>query len=254
MKNVNKLLYRLVAILMVCVLVSTCTLCGLLARYTTSGSSFDSARVIAFRNLEVKEYGDFEEGTAVLVPGHSLTKDVVVEFGGSEASTIVFVELTLTESLTGTNEQWVREDNEFNLKMINSHKENESDDDYINALSFAVNGANPTNNPQSNTEKWYLLDLNGDTTRYVYYKILEPNTKLVKDDVDEVDGSFIANGGALLVDYRIPTITLEKDSSGNYIETKYDELVKSQINIKATAVQANGFDSVVKAWDSIKNK
>ena len=254
-KRKSNLMLRLASLLLACVIISTYALCGLLARYTTSSSGSDSARVIAFRNLEVEEYGDFTNGTAVLIPGHDLIKDVVVEFGGSEASTIVFVELTLTEFMTGNGEEWVRDNNQFNLKMINSHKENENDDDYINALSFSVIGAELTNNPQPNTSKWYLLE-NASDGKYVYYKILSPNKQLVKDvsGDDVVDGSFIADGGKMIVDYRIPTITFEKDSTGNYIETKYDELVKTKISIKTTAVQANGFDSVSKAWDSIKNK
>ena len=69
---------------------------GLYARYTTAGSAFDSARVIKFNRLEVKEKGAFatlESGNNqfLVIPGVNITKDFLVKFGGSEAATIVFV-------------------------------------------------------------------------------------------------------------------------------------------------------------------
>ena len=69
---------------------------GLYARYTTAGSAFDSARVIKFNRLEVKEEGVFAtlasgNNQFLVIPGINITKDFLVEFGGSEAATIVFV-------------------------------------------------------------------------------------------------------------------------------------------------------------------
>lgn len=53
MKKVNRLIYRVVAILFVCVLASTSILCGLFARYTTSSTSTDHARV-AMNNMQIE--------------------------------------------------------------------------------------------------------------------------------------------------------------------------------------------------------
>ena len=51
MRKKNNLVLRFASLLFICVLISTYTLCGLLARYTSSGSGSDSARVIKFGDV-----------------------------------------------------------------------------------------------------------------------------------------------------------------------------------------------------------
>ena len=74
---------------------------GLYARYISRDSAEDSARVIKFGELTLKETGDFvKDGTpvkAVIIPGSDLTKKVTVSFTGSESATYVFVKVTLNK-------------------------------------------------------------------------------------------------------------------------------------------------------------
>ncbi len=74
---------------------------GLYARYVTSDSAEDAARVIKFGELTLKETGDFvKDGApvkAIIIPGSDLTKKVTVSFTGSESATYVFVKVTLNK-------------------------------------------------------------------------------------------------------------------------------------------------------------
>ena len=68
---------------------------GLYAKYTTSASDSDSARVIRFGELKITETGDFYENNKLMViPGVDLIKKATVSFSGSEAATYVFVDVT----------------------------------------------------------------------------------------------------------------------------------------------------------------
>lgn len=66
---------------------------GLYARYVTTDSADDAARVITFGDLTLTETGDFVDGSAIIVPGVDLTKRVVVSFTGSESATYTFIEV-----------------------------------------------------------------------------------------------------------------------------------------------------------------
>ena len=80
------------------VLITTAMMGGLFARYTTSDTGSDSARVVAFGNLTLTETGDFVESagkkTAKIIPGVDLEKKVTLSFEASEVDTIVFVEIS----------------------------------------------------------------------------------------------------------------------------------------------------------------
>ena len=80
------------------VLITTAMMGGLFARYITSDTGSDSARVVAFGNLILKETGDFvavgDKRTAKIIPGVNLNKKVTLSFEASEVDTIVFVEIS----------------------------------------------------------------------------------------------------------------------------------------------------------------
>ena len=87
----------LAGVLFCLTMVSVYMVSGLYARYSTSGTGSDSARVIKFGDISITETGDFQENTKnmVVIPGVDLAKKAVVNFDGSEAATYVFVEVDL---------------------------------------------------------------------------------------------------------------------------------------------------------------
>jgi hypothetical protein len=135
---------------------------GLYARYTSSASGSDSARVIRFNQLTVTEQGSFTSAGSgknifVFAPGAPLEKDIKITFGGSEASTIIFVAINAPE--------WKLTD-KIHFTDSKGH------------LSWSVDSG------------WTFLKRDQDDT-YVYYKELAPNETLddvgfIKDDAIQV--------------------------------------------------------------------
>lgn len=187
------------------VLISTHFTSGLYARYSTGVSVSDSARVVQFRQLTVTETGSFielEDGTKqfYFAPGVPLTKDVEINFGGSEVATIVFVAVRLTN--------WQATDGGY-----------KSFTDSQGQLSWSV------------ASGWTFLEKDEDEDLYVYYRELEPNITL--ENVD-----FIKNA----------EITVSKNGTTEL----YASYPKTQITVKGYVVQANGFNTVADAWNSVK--
>ncbi len=129
------------------VLLSSHITAGPYAKFTSSSSGSDGARVIRFGQLTVTETGDFTtvggENRFVFTPGVPVNKQLTVDFGGSEASTYVFVSVTTTG--------WTI-NNKVNFT------------DSKGQLSWSV------------ADGWTHLQSNGDT--HVYYISLDPNTPL----------------------------------------------------------------------------
>lgn len=163
-KNVN--IPMCVAAFLFCLTLISCSLTGgLYARYTAVDSGSDSARVIKFGEITLKETGDFyEKNKLMVIPGSDLTQKVTVSFSGSESSTYVFAELDLIS--------WSTADNE--------------------TFSCVLNG--------KTAMRWRVADgwefLKADGGKFVYYLELAPNTVL--EDID-----LIADGGKITVDKSI---------------------------------------------------
>ncbi len=145
----------LAGVLFCLVLITTSMMGGLFARYITSGSGSDSARVVAFGDLTLTEKGDFVESegkkTAKIIPGVDLEKKVTLSFKASEVDTIVFVEI----SAPG----WEAPDNRTFMKGTH--------------LSWSV------------AEGWTYLP----GTQYVYHRVLDTNTALT--DVEIIQNNVI---------------------------------------------------------------
>ena len=145
----------LAGVLFCLVLITTAMMGGLFARYITSATGSDSARVAVFGDLTLTETGDFLESdgkkTAKIIPGVNLEKKVTLSFDASEVATIVFVEV----SAPG----WDSPDNRTFMKGTH--------------LSWSV------------AEDWTYLP----GTQYVYYRVLATNTALT--DVDIIQGGVI---------------------------------------------------------------
>ena len=138
---------------------------GLYAKYISSASGNDSARVIKFGELTLTEEGDFYEGNKLMIiPGVALTKKATVSFSGSESATYVFVEITPSK--------WSTTDNKTFSLMSNGKT----------AMQWNV------------AEGW--LFLKSDNGTHIYYRELTPNTELIATDI-------IAENGKITVSNQI---------------------------------------------------
>lgn len=164
-------LLGLAGVLFCLVLVTTAMMGGMFARYSTSGEGSDSARVAKFGTLTVTETGDFdgtEQKKGMIIPGVPLTKNIALDFTGSELATIVFVRLDLSDN-------WKLDGNTFSVVHHNGTE----------FLSWQV------------AEGWTLLE----NTQYVFYRELPPNTVL--EDV-----AFTAGDGTITVSEWITEATI----------------------------------------------
>ena len=155
----------LAAILLCLTLISIHLTSGLYAKYISSASGNDSARVIKFGELTLTEEGDFYEGNKLMIiPGVALTKKATVSFSGSESATYVFVEITPSK--------WSTTDNKTFSLMSNGKT----------AMQWNV------------AEGW--LFLKSDNGTYIYYRELTPNSELIATDI-------IAENGKIAVSNQI---------------------------------------------------
>ena len=207
------------AVLFCLTVISTHLVSGLYARYTTSGSGADEARVIKFGQIEIVESGAFinENKEMMIIPGVDIEKKAAVNFGGSEAATYVFVEVALSEIWTMTTAT-VDEKPVYTFCVPVK--------DFGDVLVWNI------------AEGWTHLPVTGDS--YVFYRALKPNTIL--DHADIIAGEKIA------VSEEITKSVMSK------IETLAGESKKLPITFRATVVQSHGFDSVEAAWASLSAK
>lgn len=106
--------------------------------------------------------------------------------------------------------------------------------------TFSIISGTETLMSWSVDERWNNFEFNESTRTYVYYyihdggEILPPNSSLVNVDI-------IANNGTITVS---ENITREQISTMNNIT----------MGIRASVVQAGGFDNISEAWNSIASK
>ena len=144
------------------VMITTHVSVELFAKYTTTGSGDDSARVLTFKELKVSE-NDVEGATGktfIFIPGVDLEKKINVSFAGSEADVFVFVALDTPG--------WTQSENyQFSLKDGNNNV----------LMSWAVE------------ESWTYLSSNGN--QHVYYSTLDANNAFSHDVIK--DGKIVVN-------------------------------------------------------------
>ncbi|MGN0165551.1 MAG: hypothetical protein ACI39R_05155 [Lachnospiraceae bacterium] len=176
------------------------------SKYVASSNGTDSARVASIEDITVTETGSFIEDTKLLLqPGVDLEKKAVVNFGGSEVATYVFIEV----SAPG----WTKKDNHTAFSAGNG------------AVSWVID------------DFWtYLLSEND---RDVYFAIVEPNRKLVNED--------IIQDGIITVSSRL------KNSELSYLNGL-------SLEFCAWAVQYDGFgnfdteaEHAQAAWDAVNH-
>lgn len=92
---------QLAGILFCLVLLLTCLLAGIFARYAKIGKTNNPARVIQFEKLTINEnddvFTDTESHTMLFAPGITLHRNTSVSFGGSEAACFVFLRVNTSD-------------------------------------------------------------------------------------------------------------------------------------------------------------
>ena len=210
---------RLAAILLMLVCLSVWLMNGLFAKYRTSDEGSDNARVISFGALNIYEEGNFISGPAPIIPGVDLIKDVEIEFTGSEASTYVFVKVDLPAHWTKEN---VTSGTEVGTWFYAFEKQ----------VGWKV------------ADGWTFLKTQAtDQSPYIFYCQLAPNTMLSRKD-------FIA-GPSSGTEAIVGTIKVSRDIIRSEMAEIAKLTVPLQINLQATVVQSNGFDSPLAAWTSV---
>lgn len=203
--KLGTILIRVAAGLVILTILSLYLLSGLFARYVSSDQGSDSARVATFGNLTLTETGDFD-GTdskkGMIIPGVPLTKNATVTFTGSEMATVVFVEVIVPK------DTWETADNK----------------------AFSYGGMS-----WSVASGWEYLtkDLYDGKDRYVFFKILEPNTQL--------SGEKIVEDGVISVSEEITKANI--GSLGN-----------ADLTFRASVIQAGSFKTVQEAWTAMAAK
>lgn len=196
----------LAGILFCLVLITTALLGGLFARYTISDTGSDDARVAKFGKLTLTETGDFD-GTAgkkgMIIPGVPLTKDATVTFTGSEMATVVFAEVIVPKGTWETADHKMYSYGGLSWSMASGWEYLHSDEDAVGRI------------------------------RHIYYKILDPNTKL--------DNEPIVADGIIDVDENITKANIA--GLGN-----------TKLAFRASVIQAGGFKTVEEAWAAMAAK
>lgn len=167
----GKILMRIVALLFCLVSLSTAMIIGLYGRYTSGKTSGDGARVITFGNLTTTENGDFTTvdgvNQFVFIPGVSLKKEILVSFEGSEASTIIFVEIKTPGWST------------------------------LDHVNYSLAGGEMTWSIDAENWKYLDLGLESETDTHVYYKHLSTNEELKPTSVIMNDQIMVSSSGTV---------------------------------------------------------
>lgn len=195
---------------------------GLYAKYTTSSSGQDGARVITFGGLTLEETGDFvvdSEGKRefMMIPGVNLKKDVKISFDGSEADTYIFVAADMPGWETENHVQFSV------MSKLDATK---------TLMTMYIDVSD---------EAWKYLTTDGTT--HVYYRLLESNEAL-----EQVP---------LICNLENPVSTEETyQIEVNKFITKKDLENENALamNITAYAAQASGFNNATDAWESVSGK
>ena len=202
---------------------------GLYAKYTTSSSGQDGARVITFGGLTVEETGDFMVGSEgkrefMMIPGVNLKKDVKISFDGSEADTYIFVAADMPGWETKDHVQFSVMSKPDATKTLMSMSIDVSD------------GA------------WKYLTTDGTT--HVYYRLLESNEVL--EQVPLICN--LENSVSTEETYQIKVNKLIMKKDLEKIQDALEDGDALAMNITAYAAQAGGFNNATDAWESVSKK
>ena len=221
-----------IAMVLFCLTVFTTYLAsGLYAKYSTQATGSDSARVIKFGEISITETGDFlidkngnSTGKMLIIPGVDIMKQAAVNYDGSEAATYVFLEVVVSDHWSYNNRVFSAENGKIQWTIQDS---------------------------------WTKLNTDG----LVFYKTLEPNQIMAsQSDIGPDEATNAVSGDVFVVTTedtdanrdgrKVYSVTVKSDITRNQLET----LTGVSVSFRASVVQANGFDSVAAAWQSLSAK
>ena len=187
---------------------------GLFAKYSTTASGGDSARVIKFGDLIVTEnnVAGSEGGNFYFAPGVDIQKKVTVAFEGSEAATYVFVRVETPG--------WAFENNrDFVLNQGDTQ-----------IMSWSVD------------DKWTYLPT--EENAYVFYAVLNPNNPM--DDWDVVkNGTVTVSKDVTRTDY--------KNLDGITIAINIEAYVVQANGFCAPNTELANTTNITNAWNALRN-
>ncbi len=203
---------RLAGVLLCLVLLLTCLLSGILARYTHNSPVDDPARVIKFEKLTVNDntnvFTDPDTHTMLLAPGITIHRNTSVTFGGSEAACYVFLRVHTTEFTKSGNY-------DFNYGTVSGK-----------TITFAVD------------DSWTFLKTdNGDS---VYYTVTDPNEALSAKPVLE-DGSIYVGSDFTRTEMEALPIATMQIAFDSYA-----------VQLDGFGDYATEAEHAAAAWDSVK--
>ena len=187
---------------------------GLFAKYSTTASGGDSARVIKFGDLIVTEnnVAGSEGGNFYFAPGVDIQKKVTVAFEGSEAATYVFVRVETPG--------WAFENNrDFVLNQGDTQ-----------IMSWSVD------------DKWTYLPT--EENAYVFYAVLNPNNPM--DDWDVVkNGTVTVSKDVTRTDY--------KNLDGITIAINIEAYVVQANGFCAPNTELANTTNITNEWNALRN-
>ena len=210
----------LAVVLFCLVIITTYMSSGLFAKYSTMGMGGDSARVIQFGELTVTETLDIgvtpTGGNLIFVPGTTMKKEITVDFEGSEADTVVFVEL---------------EAKGWNFTAPNAP----------DPASFALKQGENTLMSWEVESGWNYLASDGE--RHVFYIFLDSNTPLKNKPVIK-DGKITVNVATYDAYDALAGVDLNLDVTAYAV----------QANGFYAPDRDTAVDVATAAWNSVKSK
>ena len=185
------------------------------SKYITVYEKDDTARVAQIYELDIQESGDFYDGnTMLLIPGVSLEKDAVVEFGGAEFACYIFLRVKATGFTTSDHQHFIS-------------------NSCMGGITWEMEVGN-----NAATGWKYLKE---EDNAQIYYAVLSPGTAINKEiiknaeiSVDEnITRSQLQSAGDLKIAFE--SYAVQYDGFGDQLESGY-----------SAADHANA------AWDRVK--
>ena len=211
---------------------------GIYARYSTTASGSDSARVIKFGQLTLTDetktptitVGSGSEAIEqiIVIPGVPIDREVLVSFDGSESATYVFLEVVVEKG--GDDWSWTTSDQKtFETYFFDHDHDGNVGTDPVPGLSWTV------------ADGWEYLCT--EDNKYVYGYLhdpadvnapLPPNAKLT--NVPCIKGN---------------TILVRSEISATELQDICDGTKFLAANFSASVVQKGNFASAAAAWSSL---
>lgn len=221
----------LAAVLWVLVLFTTHLVSSFYAKYTSTDTVVDTARVAAFGRLSITEKIDGEivalpTNTVKIVPGLGISKQVYADYSGSEMDTYIFI------AVSAPNWNFSGDENRtFSYGSVESGTNDTKATEPL--LKWVVH------------EYWNYLKYDDSVKEYVFYHEVSANTSFEGQDIIKIYED-VDNGA----DKYISVSEWATEAYINQIRSAANGL--PELNFRGIVVQSSGFQSAEAAWGAVK--